>query len=61
MLDISGAFDIVNLIRLLDILRKKGLPDWVVYWIRAFITNRRTTLVIQGSETKVFSVLVEVP
>ena len=59
-LDISGVFDIVNLIRLLDILRKKGLPGWVVHWIRAFITNRRTTLVIQGSETKAFSVLAEV-
>jgi len=60
LLDISGAFDIVNLIRLLDILKKKGLPGWVVRWIRAFITNRRTTLVIQGSKTEAFSVLVEV-
>jgi len=60
-LDISGAFDTVNSIRLLNILRKKGLPGWVVHWIRAFITNRRTTLVIQGSETEAFSVPAEVP
>jgi len=46
LLDISRAFNTVNSIKLLDILRKKGLPGWVVYWIRAFITNRRTTLVI---------------
>jgi len=46
LLDISGAFDIVNSIRLLDILRKKGLLGWVVRWIRVFIINRRTTLVI---------------
>jgi len=45
-LDISGAFDIVNPTRLLDILRKKGLLGWVVHWIRAFMTDRRTILVI---------------
>jgi hypothetical protein len=59
-LDILGAFDIVNSTRLLDILRKKGLPSWVVHWIKAFITNRRTTLVIQGSEIEAFPVLVGV-
>ena len=59
MLNISGAFNIVNSIRLLNILRKKGLLGWVVYWIRAFITNRRTTLVIQGSEIEAFLVLIE--
>lgn len=55
-LDISGAFDIVNSTRLLDILRRKGLPGWVVQWIRVFITDRKTTLVIQGTETDVFPV-----
>ena len=29
-LDISGAFDIVNYIRLLYVLREKGLPPWLV-------------------------------
>ena len=51
-LDISGAFDTVNSTRLLDILRKKGLPGWAVRWI---------TLVIQGSETEAFPVLAGVP
>ena len=60
-LDISGAFDTVNSTRLLDILRKKGLTSWVVHWIKAFITNRRTTLVIQGSETEAFPVPAGVP
>ena len=32
-LDISGAFDTVNPTRLLDILRQKGFPPWVVRWI----------------------------
>ena len=60
-LDISGAFDTVNMIRLLDILRKKGLPGWVVRWIRAFMTDRKTTLVIQGHETTAFPVPAGVP
>lgn len=60
-LDISGAFDTVNSIRLLNILRKKRLPRWGVQWIRAFMTNRRTTLVIQGVETEAFSVPAGVP
>jgi hypothetical protein len=37
--DISGAFDTVNPLRLLDILRKKRLPYWVVQWVQAFITT----------------------
>jgi hypothetical protein len=32
-LDISGAFDTVNPTRLLDILKKKRLPHWIVQWI----------------------------
>jgi Reverse transcriptase (RNA-dependent DNA polymerase) len=43
-LDILGAFDTVHPTRLLDVLRRKGVPPWVVRWIRAFITDRTTTL-----------------
>ena len=60
-LDISGAFDTVNPIRLLDILRKKGIPSWVVRWIRSFLMDRTTRLVIQGKETELFSVPAGVP
>jgi retron-type reverse transcriptase len=59
--DISGAFDTVNPLRLLDILRKKRLPHWVVRWVQAFITTRNTTLVIQGHETPSFPVEAGVP
>jgi hypothetical protein len=55
-LDISGAFDTVNSTRLLDILRNKGFLGWVVRWVRAFMTDRETTLVIQGVETEAFPV-----
>jgi hypothetical protein len=60
-IDISGAFDIVNYIRLLEILRKKGPPPWIVRWIRVFLKNRSTTLVIQNQEIALFEIDVEVP
>lgn len=60
-IDISGAFDTVNPIRLLDILRKKRLPQWIVRWVQDFITTRNTTLVIQGHETPLFPVNAGVP
>jgi retron-type reverse transcriptase len=60
-LDISGAFDTVNPIRLLDILRKKGLPPWIVQWTQAFITDRSSSLVIQGHETAQFPIQAGVP
>ena len=60
-LDISGAFDTVNPTRLLDTLRKKGFPGWIVRWIRAFMTNRKIILVTQGHETTAFLVFAGVP
>jgi hypothetical protein len=50
-LDISGAFDTVNHLRLLNELRIKGLPPWLVRWVQAFLTDRTTTLLIDGTET----------
>jgi hypothetical protein len=50
-LDISGAFDTVNPIRLLDTLRKKRLPPWIVRFTKAFLMDRTASLVIQGHET----------
>jgi retron-type reverse transcriptase len=47
-IDILGAFDTINHIRLLDILRKKGLPTWIILWVQAFLKNRSTSLVFQG-------------
>ena len=50
-LDISGAFDTVNHTRLLDNLRQKGVPLWFVRTVRSFLTDRSTTLVVDGVET----------
>jgi hypothetical protein len=51
LLDIAGAFDIVNHLRLLDNLRKKRVPLWFVRLVRSFLTHRSTTLVVDGVET----------
>jgi hypothetical protein len=45
-LNILGAFNTVNTTRLLNTLRRKKLPGWIIRWIRAFITDRKTTLTI---------------
>jgi hypothetical protein len=50
-LDISGAFDRVNHVRLLDNLRRKGVPLWFVRTVRSFLTDRSTTLLVDGVET----------
>ena len=47
-LDIAGAFDTVNHIRLLDNLRKKGVPLWFVRLVRSFLTDRSTTLLVNN-------------
>jgi hypothetical protein len=60
-LDISGAFDTVNPTRLLDTLRKKRIPGWLVRWVQAFMTDRTTTLVVQGQESEPFPVEAGVP
>jgi hypothetical protein len=60
-LDISGAFDTVNSTRLLDILRKKGFPGWLVRWVRAFMTDRTTTLLFQGEESEPRRLLASLP
>ena len=51
-LDISGAFDTVNHIRLLDTLRAYGFPGWLVRWIKAWLENRRAILFFDGQATE---------
>jgi retron-type reverse transcriptase len=38
-LDISGVFDTVNHVQLLDKLRKKQVPLWFVRTVRPFLTD----------------------
>lgn len=60
-LDIAGAFDTVNHLRLLDNLRKKQVPLWFVRLIKSFLTDRETTLVVDGVETAARKLKAGVP
>jgi hypothetical protein len=60
-LDISGAFDTVSPLRLLDVLRKKGIPAWATRWIGSFLHERKTTLVFNGSESESYRILGGAP
>ena len=44
-LDLSGAFDKVSHDRLLWILQKKRLPEWVIRFVGGFLMDQRTQLV----------------
>ena len=60
-LDIKGAFDRVCHLRLLDTLRKKGFPPWLVRWIQSYLTNRTATLSFDGEESIPLHVHAGVP
>ena len=45
-LDVSGAFDTVDVTWLLDVLRWRRIPLWIVRWVRTFMTDRSTTLIV---------------
>ena len=49
-LDIAGAFDTMNHIGLLENLRAKGLPRQLIQMIRSFLDQRKTTLMVDGTE-----------
>jgi hypothetical protein len=60
-LDVSGAFDRVDHTRLLDVMRRKGFPHWVVKWVRSFLTDRSTTLLLDNQESQSFPIRAGVP
>jgi len=60
-LDISGAFDTVNHIRLLSTLRQQGFPRWLVLWVRAWLSNRVAILHFDGQQTEDIPVAAGVP
>ena len=60
-LDISGAFDHVSHERLLWILRKKGLLEWMIKFIQAFLTGRTTKIVFKGYESEKILTPIGIP
>ena len=45
-LDIQSAYDTVDHVALLWKLREKGVPRYLVAWIRAFLAHRTAQLVV---------------
>jgi hypothetical protein len=60
-LDIAGAFDTVNHLRLLDNLRKKRIPLWFVQMVKSFLTEQTTTLLVDGKESAPRQLAASVP
>ena len=61
LLDIAGAFDTVNHTRLLDNLRIKGIPRWLICIISSFLQQRSTTLVFDGEEIGPWELCAGIP
>jgi Reverse transcriptase (RNA-dependent DNA polymerase)/Endonuclease-reverse transcriptase len=60
-LDIKGAFDTVNHIRLLDTMRKQGFPMWVVRWAGSYLEARTARLVFDDDESEPIALKAGVP
>jgi hypothetical protein len=60
-LDITGAYDTVNHLRLLDTLRSMGFPPWIVRWISGFLAERKARLRFDGEDTPPIEVKAGVP
>ena len=60
-LDFQKAFDLVSHNHLLLKLRKHGINDQILNWIKAFLENRKQRVVIRGSKSDELDVLSGVP
>ncbi|KAL3299873.1 zinc knuckle, partial [Colletotrichum asianum] len=60
-LDIKGAFDRVRRAHLLRILREYGVPDWMIMFVWSFLSDRSTTVRMQGAVSKKFWVNIGIP
>ena len=61
LMDVSGAFDNVAHERLLHNMRKRGLPQVVVEWMRSYFTGRRTKIRIAEGTSAGFGVDTGIP
>jgi hypothetical protein len=60
-LDIKGAFDMVNYVRLLDTMRSKGYPLWVVRWLQSYLKDRTSVLQFDDDKTEPIPIRAGVP
>ena len=60
-LDLAGAFDNVSHGRLLHILYRKGFPEWLISFVKGFLTDRRTKIRFTGYERDWISTRTGIP
>jgi hypothetical protein len=61
MIDVKGAFDHVHRDPLIGILEKMALPSKAVSWVYHFLSERETSLVVDGKITALQPVLTGIP
>ena len=60
-LNITGAFDRVAYPRLLYYLKKKGIPEKLVGFVKFFLIKRQTTIRFGAFESELFGIEVGIP
>src|SRR5437868_742262 len=60
-LDLAEAFDNISHKRLLHILHRKGFPEWLVSFVRSFLTERRIRIRFTEHESDWISTQTGIP
>jgi hypothetical protein len=60
-LDITGAHDRVDRIKLMKILEQAGIPEWMLRFIWSFLTDRNTDMRLPGFTSSKFWVNMGIP
>lgn len=60
-MDIRGAFDNVNGERLIDIMKRKAIPNDIVKYTKCFMTERKASIMINGSPTDMLPIKGGIP
>ncbi|KAF4900995.1 RNA-directed DNA polymerase from mobile element jockey [Colletotrichum viniferum] len=60
-LDVSGAYDHVKHLELIDVLIDVGVPKWLVHYIKSFVSDRSTSVVLPGFTSPKFWVRIGIP
>ena len=60
-LNIAGAYNNALHLRLLHILRRLGIPTWIVNWVKSFLQDRYSTIQIISEELELRPVQNGIP
>ncbi|ENH72221.1 hypothetical protein FOC1_g10006596 [Fusarium oxysporum f. sp. cubense race 1] len=60
-LDITGAYDRVERVKLMKVLQEAGLPEWMLSFIWSFLTDRSTDMKLPGFTSSSFWVNMGIP